>query len=153
MKVRSVGRVIPLGNIHPHPPQKLAPLARVPSAVTALFYHLPGKPVLFFQEADGGSCQRFCGAEPWGEARNAKSKGCSQNRIAGHSMTWIVECVSVWYLCACLCVCVCLSVCPCLCMHTSVYLCVCVCLYVCVFACACLCMRISVYLCVSRGPS
>lgn len=129
MKVKSVGRVIPLRNIHPHPPQKLAPLARVPSAVTALFYHLPGKLVLFFQEADGGFCQRFCGAEPWGEARNAKSKGCSQNGIAGHSMTLIVECVSVWYLCACLCVCV--SV------YMSVYLrvrvCVCASLCMCVY--------------------
>lgn len=124
MKVKSVGRVIPLRNIHPHPPQKLAPLARVPSAVTALFYHLPGKPVLFFQEADGGSCQRFCGAEPWGEARNAKSKGCRQNGIAGHSMTLMWSVVS-----SCMSLCVCLSLCLCVCVCVSVYahLCVSVC--------------------------
>lgn len=125
MKVKSVGCEIPLRNIHPHPPQKLAPLARVPSAVTALFYHLPGKPVLFFQEADGGSCQRFCGAEPWGEARNAKSKGCSQDGIAGHSMTLIVE-GGIWVRVS---VCVCLSICLCVCVCVSVsaHLCVSVC--------------------------
>ena len=38
---------------------------------------------------------RFCGAEPWGEARNANSKGCSQKRVMGHSLPLTMEYVSV----------------------------------------------------------
>ena len=61
---------------------------------------------------------RFCGAEPWGEARNAKSKGCSQKRITGHSFPLTMEYMSVWgvYMCACLYVSVYVSVCECVCV-------------------------------------
>ena len=61
---------------------------------------------------------RFCGAEPWGEARNAKSKGCSPKRITGHSFPLTMEYVSVCgvCMCACLYVCVYVSVCECVCV-------------------------------------
>ena len=63
---------------------------------------------------------RFCGAEPWGEARNANSKGCSQKRITGHSLPLTMEYVSVWGVCVCVHVCMCVSMC----LFVSVCVCV-----------------------------